>query len=428
MRSKAWVALLLLLPAMMLERVAYYGARSILLIHIRDVAQLSTADAVDLYSIATSLGYLAAVGAGALAIGIGPRPTAILGALASALGLALTVGPSTARAGVLITMVGAGIFRPCTIAAAAEVVAGEDVGPSGEPLPPGTRRFAVLAAICTIAYGAVNLGAAFAPVSNSALFSAFGGGAVLGSCAALEVLVAVFVGISALVSHTTRARAATAAPPNAVYRMPAANVAAQAAAPPNAVAGLALLAVPMLVYGVAMSLGWTLEAYAHASSAATRGLVQAINPVVVIVTSLGLSIVWIVSAGGRAALPPLRVWGVGFAIFGIGLLPLGLGIESGGALFILGTIIMAIGEAAIGPIASTYAALALKPRFATLGLALMSLVGWVGSSASSSHAVRVLGMPTAILMFFGVVCLVVGVLAARSAAAIHGKFFGASNG
>lgn len=35
MRSKAWVALLLLLPAVMLERFAYYGARSILMIHLQ---------------------------------------------------------------------------------------------------------------------------------------------------------------------------------------------------------------------------------------------------------------------------------------------------------------------------------------------------------------------------------------------------------
>ena len=159
-----------------------------------------------------------------------------------------------------------------------------------------------------------------------------------------------------------------------------------------------------------------------------RGILHTLYPVVVILTSLGLSIAWIASASGRAALQPLRVWGVGFAIFGFGLLPLGLGIGTGSALFIVGTIVMAIGEAALAPIVTTYAALAVKPRGAALTIALMGLVSWAGFSASASPVVGMLGMPTATLMLAGVACLVIGVLAARSAAAIHGKFFGASNG
>ena len=411
MRSKAWIALLLLLPAVMLERFAY----------------LTVTESIQLFSVATSLSYLASVAAGGLALGVGPRPTAILGALVAALGLALTIGHSAPRAGVVTMMVGAGLFRPCGIAAAVEIVAGEDVGPSGESLPPSARRFAVVAAICTIVYGGVNVFAAIAPASTAALFSALGGGAVLGSCAALEVLIAAMVGVSALVSHSMRSSIATAGPPNAVYRMPAATVVAPGSAPPNAIAGLALLALPMFVYGVASNLGWTFEASSGTSSVATRGLLHAINPAVVVLSSLGLSIAWIVSASGRAALQPLRVWGIGFAIFGFGLLPLGLGVESGGGLFIVGTIIMAIGEAALAPIVTTYATLAVKPRAAALAVALMGLVSWVGFGASSSPAVRVLGMPAVILMLAGVLCLAVGILAARSATAIHGKFFASSN-
>src|SRR6187402_3053760 len=112
MRSRAWVALLLLLPAVLLERFAYYGARAILAIHLQSV-QLSVTESIQLFSITTSLTYLAAVAGGGLAFGIGPRPTAILGSLVTALGLVLTTQPATPRAGVVIMMLGAGLFRPC---------------------------------------------------------------------------------------------------------------------------------------------------------------------------------------------------------------------------------------------------------------------------------------------------------------------------
>ena len=140
-----------------------------------------------------------------------------------------------------------------------------------------------------------------------------------------------------------------------------------------------------------------------------------------ILASVVLSVVWVVSAGGRAALTPLRVWGYGFVIFGVGLLPLAAGLASGGAPFVLGTVITAVGEAAIAPIVTTYAVLAVKPRASALSVALMSLVGWLSFSFSPGPA---LGVPVMILG--GLACLAIGVAAARYAPQIHARFFVAS--
>ena len=209
MRPKAWVALLLLLPAVMLERIGHYGARSILMFEL-EASGLDARRAIQLLTIATSVSYLASVAAGGLALAIGPRPTAVLGSLLAAVGLGLLIGHTTARAGTLFVMIGAGVFRPCSIAAAAEIVSAEDVGASGQALPPSARRFATLAAIATIVYGAVNLSAAFVSASSAALHGSFGGGALFGTC----VLVALLMGASALVSFSMRTSTASAGPPN----------------------------------------------------------------------------------------------------------------------------------------------------------------------------------------------------------------------
>jgi hypothetical protein len=147
--------------------------------------------------------------------------------------------------------------------------------------------------------------------------------------------------------------------------------------------------------------------------------------VVVIVTSLGLAGLWIAAAIGRWTLPPLRIWGIGFAVFGLGLLPLALGIREDGsiAMFAVGSVITAAGETAIAPMAMTYAALAARPRAAALLLAGLSLVSWMASSGGSGMA----GSPaqTPVLIVMGVVSLLIGVVAGSLAPTIHRKLFAA---
>lgn len=423
MRPKAWIALLLLLPAVLLDRLAYYAARAHLF-HELAAAGVTTTKAAQLLSVATSLSYLVSVAAGGLAFVIGPRPTAVAGSLVSAVGLGLLVGRTAPEAGLVVMMLGAGLFRPCCIAAAAEIVSGEDVGPSGEALPPSARRFAILAAIATVVYGGVNLSAASTPVASGALYAGLGAGALFGTCVALELVIALLLGASALVSLSLRASKPAAGPRDAFYRTQPAIASRSAVRAPNAIAGLALLAIPMLVHGVASNVGWTFMAF-EGVSAATQGLLHAVNPVVVVLASLGLAIAWIVSAAGRATLVPMRVWGVGFAIAGLGMLPLALGSRGGTGMFLLGTVITAIGEAAIAPVVTTYAVLAVKPRAATLTVALMGLVGWLSHSGSAASA---LGIPGVLLTVGGLACLAIGVLATLFAPRIHQKLFAPSGG
>ena len=420
MRPKAWIALLLLCPAVLLDRLAYYGARAHLF-QALGAAGVSSTRAEQLLTVATSLSYLVSVAAGGLAFVIGPRLTAVAGSLVSAVGLGLLVGGTTPEAGLVVMMLGAGLFRPCCIAAAAEIVSGEDVGPSGEALPPSARRFAVLAAIATVIYGGVNLFATLAPVASGAIYGGLGTRALFGSCLVLELVIALLVGVSALVSLSLRASRPAAGPPDAIYRTQAAHAATSGVAAPNAIAGLALLAIPTLLHGMASSIGWAFMPF-EGVSAASQGLLQMLNPAVVVVASLGLAIAWIVSAAGRAQLLPMRVWGVGFAIAGLGMLPLALGLHGGTGMFLLGT---AVGEAAIAPIVTTYAVLAVKPRAAALSVALMGLVGWLSYSGSTASA---LGIPGLLLTLGGLSCLAIGILAALFAPRIHQKLFAPATG
>ena len=94
-------------------------------------------------------------------------------------------------------------------------------------------------------------------------------------------------------------------------------------------------------------------------------------------------------------------------------------------MFLLGTVITAIGEAAIAPVVTTYAVLAVKPRAATLTVALMGLVGWLSHSGSAASA---LGIPGVLLTVGGLACLAIGVLATLFAPRIHQKLFAPSGG
>lgn len=423
MRPKAWIALLLLCPAVLLDRLAYYGARAHLF-QALGAAGVSSTRAAQLLTVATSLSYLVSVAAGGLAFVIGPRLTAVAGSLVSAVGLGLLARGTTPEAGLVVMMLGAGLFRPCCIAAAAEIVSGEDVGPSGEALPPSARRFAVLAAIATVIYGGVNLFATLAPVAGGAIYGGLGTRALFGSCLVLELVVALLVGVSALVSLSLRASKPAAMPPDAIYRTRPAHAATSGVAAPNAIAGLALLAIPTLLHGVASNIGWAFMPF-EGVSASIRGLLHMLNPAVVVVASLALAIAWIVSAAGRAQLLPMRVWGVGFVIAGLGMLPLALGLHGGTGMFLLGTAITAVGEAAIAPIVTTYAVLAVKPRAAALSVALMGLVGWLSYSGSTASA---LGIPGLLLTLGGVSCLAIGILAALFAPRIHQKLFAPATG
>jgi hypothetical protein len=70
-------------------------------------------------------------------------------------------------------------------------------------------------------------------------------------------------------------------------------------------------------------------------------------------------------AMARSSVSPLFVACAGLVIMGVGIVPTALAGEST-IVTALGALITAVGEAAIGPIVAAYAALATRPRYATI--------------------------------------------------------------
>lgn len=415
MSVRAVVALFLLVAAVACERFAYYATRSVLSFVLVQDLMMTRARVSTLFTVLTWGSLLASVIAGAIAIAIGPRITAAVGAGIAAIGMMLIAMKVAVPGAIVVVGVGAGLFRACPLAAAAEIVTRELRGDASFSV--STSRFPAVAAFSCATYLAINVSAASAPLISSKLRFNVGHMASLGTSFAAALVASVLVAIAAFVGAPPR-DSAIASPGLAPYRE-APMVAAQPPEPSamRAMTGLAIFLVPQFIYALATPLT---EPSVTAHTSLQRAWLFSVNPIVVIGVCAVFFAIWAGAAARFWSMTLLRVAGAGLVVFAVGLLFFLPG-EAPAPLAFLGALVSATGEALIGPTMLAYAALAAPPRFSALVVA-----GWMAIAtltfgpaswlADSSARTPLLALVAVILLACGVVALVLGPKA-------HARFF-----
>ena len=424
MSFRAYLSLVLVAAAVFLDRIAYYSARSVLFLWMVKDQGMATPSASTAYASLTAVSYVVTVVAGAIAIGVGPRAVAVVGAVFAAAGASLLAASVTPFVSLGVFAIGTGLLRPCMYAIAADAIVSEDRGPDGS-LAPSPRRFAAVTAAFFFVYASVNVGSIAAPALGAALYQTRGPGAAFGASFALYVIeIVLAIGLVVVGILTKKASLAASAPVDPYRGGGGAGGMAmgtfgpqEAAASPGgrAIGGVAILAVPTFFYAMGSSLTFSL---AHAPRAPW---VQAINPIVVTLVSMVLFVLFLVAAVQRWAFAPLVVWGVGFAVFALGLFPIALSVGEGGSpiVYALGSVVVGAGEALVAPVAMAYAALSSR-RGATLAIALYTAVSYAGSAAAPQPGGA---LQAPVLIVIGLLALVTGIAIAILGQRMHRSFF-----
>lgn len=430
MSFRAVAALALLIVALGAERCGYYASRSVLMLDLR-AAGMSGADALTLYRTFTFVAYVAAFAGGGLAFAIGPRMTAAIGAVIAAVGAFSLAGGAPASVASFVLALGAGVFKACPYAAAAEVLADEDGGVAQGFLPT-PRRFASFATFAVLTYGAINVGAFIAPIVTGVLRTTRDGGGSGSSHAfggAMDLLAAILAGISTFLGSGTAKTIAREA--HAPYRGPDAMPALQPSPQPRTND----VFVPLTLLGVVFVAMHFVMDRAQPGTAElgmpNSSWLYSMNPIIVLAMTVPCGALFFVLALQRSPLPLTRILGAGIVLFGFGgmlsviAMVAGAGVATWAA--VLG--VTAIAEAVAFPLGLTYAALAVRSRAATLVVA-----GWITLTAIPTYLFGTLGfgerMPIASTIFVALGTLVVlvgGVLVLVNAARLHRDLAGHSN-
>lgn len=346
------LAACLLLPLVYgLERVAYYGMRSVLFI---DATQRRGLDAVEVSEIMrrfTYGTYAFAILGGLIAIAIGPRFTFALGAMIACAGFAVLPSDSvTLGVALLPIAIGTGILKPCIWAAAADAF----------PDPQESGRNALVVGL----YVVINV-AAFAGSSSAPKYGEQIGnfdGVFMAAALATALAGALALGLGLI--HVLVGRGA-----------PREEVPLRW----QPLAGGALLLAVSLPYYLAMDLA-TNHAYTAGSREAAQLFVW--NPAIVAATGIPLMLAMAALAlmGKRA--PTLILAGAGIALVALGAIPL-IAAPGAGAALLAGIVVMGIGETFVGPLLGSRLAGGVHRRLSTL-LAAFFLLGVAVTNAISS--------------------------------------------
>lgn len=372
MTFRSWLALALLVFAVAAERCGYYALRSFLMIHLTRAGGMSMHDAANVYRTFTIIAYLAPFAGGGLALLIGPRLTAVIGAIVAAVGaFALATGAPPAVAAMVVAL-GTGTFKPCPYAAGAEILADEDGG-SAQGFAPSARRFASVATFMVVAYAAINLGAFVAPPTTGLLAETRGVGATFGVAGALDVLAALVAGGAFFLG--SRRAADLARDAHAPYRAPQGEPQPAPFPAPRSRDDLAVFG-PLVLIGVAfvlMHIGLDQGTPPYGELRDARCLMS-INPIVVLVLAVPSFALYLVLATQRSPLPLTKVLGPGLLVFslGIAITTYAHAAHVSTGTWAFGLVVMSAGEAIAAPIGLTYAALALRAPRAT-----MVVAGWL---------------------------------------------------
>jgi hypothetical protein len=416
MNLRGFAALALLLVAIGLERVGYYGSRSFLALDLRSSGASSTSLGL-IYSSLQGVVLLGMILGGAAALGIGPRVTAALGALIAAGGqLALAAGaPITLGAGLIAF--GAGMFRPCPFAVAAELLAWDDES----PLTPGPHRFAAVAAFCVLAYGGINAGALAGPPALGLVRSSTGPAVAHGAGGALMVLCAI-VCFAAVLLGLDRFAASKNAAGHGPYRDARPPAATTPLSTGTMLAGLALLFIPQAIFLLGISL--PRPPYEQLSSAQSAWALS-VNSVSAIFASLLVFALLLVATLQRSTVPPLLVYGVALLVFGVGLVPAIVAGNGGLAPFVIGEAVRGLAEAALFGVPVAYAAIAMRGRIASLVVA-----GWLGLGVIVTMMSNVLApfelARTIALVLSALLAVASGIVLITQGKKLHFTFFSAA--
>lgn len=332
----AWV----FLPVMFgLERLAFYGMRSIVWIWATQAMGRSHVEWSTTFSIFTWATALTPLLGGALAIAIGPRWVMPIGAAIA--GAGLTFLPLTNQAHLAVPLViyalGVGLVRPCIFAALAEAL----------PDPRESARLSLAVVIYFAVNSAASLGSLLAPWAGNQI--------------GFEPILYVLAGLYLLIVPLALAYAL-------FHRLAPKSEMPEQPFDPKPILGVAVL--------LALSLPWLLAQdvvgripFLVGTSSQNVGRLYSLNPMVVSATTL-----FVAAAVGACALMQVRIRA--FLLIGIGLLITAVAsvpvIVSPSTLAAAGVsfVVLAIGESLVGPALVSRVAAGIHWRFATLAVAI----------------------------------------------------------
>jgi POT family proton-dependent oligopeptide transporter len=355
---------------LLLERFAYFGARSMLGLYMRDLPPeglgLQTTDMGSAFATLSLMLIAAPLLGGAIAIALGPGITLGVGAFLASSGYALLGAGGAGDLDVALGLIalGVGLFRPSALALAASEL--------------GEGRENVRNALFLLIYVAINVGAFLAPMSLGFLRTRAGFSVIFGGAAGAALLASILGGGLLLALR---------------FLGPAPKD--RPATDNRAVIGVLLLfvaVVPSIIAQAAES--ETLYSVAGgAKSAMTMTAIFGVNPIITIGASLaGCVTMLILSVTTRFTVPTLLVIGAGLVACAIGAGGLALLAAASAPLplLMLVTAITAVGEAVTGPLALSRASVAAPPRFSALMIG-----GWMAATSGVgmvAHALSGLGV------------------------------------
>jgi dipeptide/tripeptide permease len=383
------VLLFMLLPAAFaFERMAYYGMRAMLFLHMSSDLGMRPADAGRVYSYTAIVGLFTVFLGGGLCVVLRPGIVLAAGAALGILAYGILAAADSAG-GVWIAMsllvLAQGLFKPAVLAHAAREL----------PYP----RFHLRAALFVALYAAIN-SAALTGASSGALAAARGSSASF-------VLSIVLASIGLVVALGT-AGVDLFVKPNTPLESPlrAGRV---------ALGGAVLIAL-MVPYHLSMGVGGALEMNVmRAASPSSYGMLQSLNPFVVMGTCALVLAACIALHLTRVRDLSLYGIGTGVAILAVAAAPLMIAAMSSGppsdSTWLVGISVvgMAIGEAIAGPLVMCRVVGDIPPRFTGLAaaawLSTSAGMAWIGSALSGAF-------PDGTKIIFSVsivACLIVGI-------------------
>jgi len=221
MSLRTIVALGLLVAATGAERFAYFAVRAFIAIDISKNERMSAASIGTTITIA-SVGIVVAMFAGALLIlGLGVRRTVAFGPLVAALGLSIAAFGGPVLVAWAVGSIGAGVFRVCPFALAAEILGTETTDPDECKRKSHARSFMRLAAFAATSHLAMNVCAFMAAPLAGALYDRAGRALPFGCAAAAAFVEAICSVSAAQLGMTGRAAPTVRSPVGDPYRAPA---------------------------------------------------------------------------------------------------------------------------------------------------------------------------------------------------------------
>jgi hypothetical protein len=429
MSSRGILALVLIALATGAERFAYYGSRTFMARDLIDSGR-TTASLTAAFTAITWGTLLATfIGAG-LSYAIGPRITATIGVGIATLGyfvLAFTDGPLP---GWILIAGGVGIFRVCPYVMAADVLSLE---PGSDPQNPASdntgglspRRFAAVSAFAIGTYALINMGAASSAPIITVFRTSLGRTASLIATGCAALFAVLLAGGAALLGMST-AKAVASSAVNDPYRAPAPvsspqgfQVPPTTTASTQALTGLAILAISAAIF----TLGTSIDMPPQTAAIRDMAWLYSLNPSVITIASIALFVVFLVATMGRWTMTPLLLLAIGVSVAGLGfLITAASSVAESVAVYAVGAVITGGGEATF-PIATAYAALAVRGRGAAIVVAVWFAATTVIANGANSF-VGFGGARTGLLALAGLAAIAAGVAFAIKARKLQSLFDG----